>query len=95
MEFDRQTVTVPARNVGCIEASAGTGLYDNILEDLVESGSHVNMPVGIGRSVVEDELRFSRSRLTQASIDPEFFPPLDSDRFLPRKVGFHGEGGAG
>ncbi len=53
--FDRQSVAIPARHVGRAKAGHGFRFHDEILQDLVERGAHVDVAVGKGRTVVEDE----------------------------------------
>jgi hypothetical protein len=65
--LDRQAVAVPARDVLRVEALELALLDDHVLEDLVDRVAHVDLAVGIGRAVVQDELgraaRASRSFL--------------------------------
>ena len=61
--FDRQAVAVPARHVRRIEARHRLGAEDDVLEDLVQRVADVDVAVGIGGAVVQDEARAaSRSR---------------------------------
>ncbi len=53
--FDRQAVAVPPGNVGAVKAEHRPRLDDDVLEDLVERGSHVDRTIGVGGAVVEDE----------------------------------------
>ena len=61
VHLDRQTVAVPAGNVGRKKSHHGARLDDEILEDLVHRRPQVNVPVGIGRTVMEDEHRGARA----------------------------------
>ncbi len=52
--LDRQAVTVPAWDVRGIEPLHGFQLDDKVLQDLVEGGTQMNIPVGVGRAVVKN-----------------------------------------
>src|SRR5262245_52285779 len=56
LEFDRQAVTVPTGNVRSASTSDAVRLDDDVLENLVERRADVNVPIGEGRAVVQDEL---------------------------------------
>ena len=53
--FDGQPVTVPAGDVGGVQPFHGLDPNDEILEHLVQRGSHVNVAVGVWGAVVQDE----------------------------------------
>ena len=55
--LDRQTVTVPTRHVGRIEARQGLGTDDHVLDDLVECMTDMNNAVGVRGAIVQDKLR--------------------------------------
>ena len=57
LQLDRQPVAVPPRHVGGVEAGHRARAHHEVLEDLVERRPEVNPAVGVGRSVVQDELR--------------------------------------
>ena len=50
-------MAVPARDVGRAEAAQRLVLDDDVLENLVQRGADVDVAVGEGRAVVQDELR--------------------------------------
>jgi hypothetical protein len=56
LQFDRQAVAVPARHIGCVKSRQRLGLDDDVLEDLVDRMADVDVAVGVGRAVVQDEL---------------------------------------
>ena len=60
LEFDGQTVAIPAGNVRRAEAAQGLVFDDDVLENLVQRGADVDIAVGKGRAVVQDE--FFRAR---------------------------------
>ena len=55
--LDRQAVAVPAGHVGRVEARHRLGLDHDVLQDLVDRVADVDVAVGVGRAVVQDELR--------------------------------------
>ena len=56
--FDGQAVGVPAGDIGGAVARHVFLFDDDILEDLVQRGTDVDVSVGVGRPVVEDEEGF-------------------------------------
>jgi hypothetical protein len=50
-------VAIPARDERCGKPGHCLGFHHQILEQLVERGAHVNIPVGKGWTIVEDEFR--------------------------------------
>ena len=63
LPLDRQAVAVPAGHVGRVLAEQGLGADDHVLERVVERMADVDVAVGVGRAVVEDELLAARARL--------------------------------
>src|ERR1051326_3351241 len=51
--FDRQTVAVPARNVGGAFTEHGLGFHHKIFQDFVESSPHVDVAIGKRRTVMK------------------------------------------
>ena len=54
-EFDRQAVTVPARNVRRAVAAQRFVLDDDVFENLVQRGADVDVAVGERRAIVQHE----------------------------------------
>ncbi len=50
-----KSVTIPARDKRSPKTGHGFGFHDEILEDFVERRAHVDVAVGEGRAVVQDE----------------------------------------
>jgi len=48
LDFDWETVAIPAWNVGRVEASHVLGLHDEVLKRLVHGGAEVDGAVGVG-----------------------------------------------
>ncbi len=87
--LDRQAVTIPARNVGCIKTRQGLGADNHVLDDLVQRMTDVNHAVGVGRAVVQDELRAPLADLANPLIQP--VQTLEGLGFAVRQPGLHWE----
>ena len=94
LPFDWQAVTVPARNVVGILAEHLLGAVDNVFEDLVQRRADVQMAVGIGRPVVQHELRAPSRHLTQFPIEVKTPPARQNVRLPLRQFRLHGKVGA-
>ena len=55
VDFDRQAVTVPARQVRCVEPGKRPGLDDEVLQNFVERRPQMDSAVGVGRPVMQRE----------------------------------------
>src|SRR5690606_443252 len=75
--LDGQAVAVPARNVDGVHAFELARLDDHVLEDLVDGVPDVDVAVGIGRAVVQDELGRAAARFAQPLVNALLFPGLD------------------
>ena len=62
--LDGQAVTVPARHVGAVKPPHRQRADDEILEHLVHGRPHVDLAVGIGRSIMEHLPRGTLARLS-------------------------------
>ena len=89
--LDWQTMTVPARHVGRVIARQGLGAGDDVLENLVDRVADVNAAVGIGRAIVQDELRPALAKLPQLLIQADVVPTLQGLRLALRQAGLHRE----
>ncbi len=97
LDLDGQAVAVPAGDVGGVVTEHGARLDDEVLEDLVEGRAHVDVAVGVGRAVVEDEGRalVAGALLEDPLVESVGLPLLDGLGLLLGQVGLHGEVGAG
>ena len=95
LPLDGQAVAVPARHVVGIEAQHLLGARHHILQDLVEGGAHMDVGVGVGGPVVQDELGPALGRRAQAVIEAELGPTLEQLRLELGQPGPHGERGLG
>ncbi|MNN31917.1 hypothetical protein D3C81_1456230 [compost metagenome] len=89
--LDRQAVAVPARHVGGVVAGEGLGADDDVLENLVDRVADVDVAVGVGRAVVEDELRPLGAELAQLAVQIDAVPVLEHFRLALRQPGLHRE----
>ena len=88
-EFDGESVAVPPGNKGRAEAGHGLGFDDEVFEDFVERGAHVDVAVGEGGAVVEDEERGVFAGFLDAGVEVVFFPRGELLRFAGGEAGFH------
>ena len=89
--LDRQSVTVPTRNVRRVVTHHRARLDHDVLQRLVESLPDMNPAVCIGRSVVKNELRPALPLLPDAAVQVERIPLLEPLRLIELKVRFHRE----
>ena len=94
LPLDRQAVAVPARDVDRVLAQHLLAAVDHVLEDLVERGAHVEMAVGVGRAIVEDELLAPPGVLAQPPPEAQLLPARQDLGLARRQVGAHREVGA-
>ncbi len=95
LELDGQAVTVPARHVGGVQPIEGAGLHDDVLEHLVDRVTDVDLAVGVGRPVVEDETLGPRPRLADQAIEVHGLPGREHRGLALGQVGFHREARVG
>jgi hypothetical protein len=89
LPLDRQAVAVPARHIDRVLAQHLLAAVDHVLEDLVERGPHVEVAVGVGRAVVEDELLAAAGVLAQALVEAQLRPARQDLRLARRQMGAH------
>ena len=95
LQLDRQPVAVPARHVGRIEAGQGLALDDDVLEHLVDRMADMDVTVGIGRTIVQDELGPSGADLAYLLVELAFLPLFQPARFALGEVAAHRKGSVG
>ena len=88
-ELDRKAVTVPAGHIRRVEPGHRARLDDEILEDLVERVPDVDVAVGVGGAVVEDEPARASAARANPVIQPVATPARDDLRLGRRQVGPH------
>ncbi len=93
LQLDRQAVAVPARHIGRVEARQGLALDDDVLEHLVDRVADVDVAVGIGRAVMQHELRPPGAGLADAAVQALLLPAGECVRLALRQVAAHREPG--
>ena len=91
LQLDRQAVAVPAGPVRGVVPRGRPAAHDHVLQDLVEHGAEVDVPVGVGRPVVEDEARMSLPGGPDLRVEVLGLPLLQPARLRLGEVGLHGE----
>ena len=91
LEFNGQSVAIPARNIRGAIAAHALELNDNVLKDLIEGRANMHIAIGEGRSVVKYEPGCARAQRLNTRVKlggAPFFEPL---RFTRGEIGFHGK----
>ena len=87
--LDRKPVAIPARDVDGVETGHLPRAHDDVLQDLVERGADVDVPVGVGRTVVQDERLPALGGLPDLLEKPVLLPLLQLLRLAPGQIRFH------
>jgi hypothetical protein len=82
-------MAIPPGYVRRVETSQGLGANDEILDDLVDRMTDMNAAVGIGRAVVQDELRATFADLPQLPVQVNAVPALQGLRLALWQTGLH------
>ena len=72
--FDGQPVAVPTRNVRGTKARHQTRFDHDVFQNLVDRVAHVEITIGVGRSIVENPQRAVRGFLLNLMVKACFFP---------------------
>ena len=91
LPFDRQAVAIPARNIVGIITAHLERAGDDVLQDLVERVTDMDVAVGIGRAVVEHIFRPAGGRGAELLVEVHLLPALYDFRLLLGKAGAHRE----
>src|SRR6266478_3041981 len=86
-------MTIPAGDIRGVESRHCPALYDEILEDLVQGGPHMNVAISEWRPVMQDKQRTIRMLFLYLPIEIVRFPPSQNFRFPDGEIGFHREFG--
>ena len=89
--LDGHTVVVPAGNIGDAVALHGLGFVDEILENLVERRSHMDIAVGEGGAVMQLKGRLSGGVLQHEPVQSDLLPVGKCLRLARRQVCPHGK----
>ena len=91
LEFDGQPVAVPAGDERGAVAEHRLGFDDQVLQNFVERGAHVDVAIGEGRAVVEHEERGVFAGRLNLSVERLAFPLGQPCGLAGNEVGLHGE----
>ena len=91
--FNRQAVAVPARHIGRVETRQRFAADDDVFQNFIDRMTDVDVAVGIGRAVVQDEFGAAGRDLAQLLITFFVLPLLHPRRFALGQIAAHGEGG--
>ena len=91
LPLDGEAVAIPARHVRRIAAQQVLGAADHVFQDMVQRVAHVDIAIGIGRAIVEDELFAAPARGAQGVIEADLLPTRGNARLLLGEAGLHGE----
>jgi hypothetical protein len=89
--LDRHAVAVPTGDVRRQEARHGLRLHHDVLDDLVEPGAEVHVPVGVRRAIVQHVLRFAGIGVQNLLVEVGLAPACHDGRLTLRQIGAHRE----
>ena len=95
--LDRQTMAIPTGHIARIAAHHLLAAHHHILQHFVQGMADVQMPVGIGRAIVQGKGRagFAGGFGAQAVIDADFLPTVQPERLARGQACAHRETGFG
>ena len=79
--LDRETVTIPARDVRRPEAAHGLITEDGVLEQFIEGGADVHIAVSERRAVMEHEGRLAGGAGLNLPVETVTLPVGEADGF--------------
>ena len=89
LQLDRQSVAIPARHIGRIEAIQEARFDDDVFQDLVDGVADVNHAIGIGRTVMQYKARPALRHLALTAVDGKLVPMRKRHGLAPGKVRLH------
>ena len=91
IEFNWKTVTIPPRNIRCIKTRKGFRLGNNIFENLVNGVANMQLPVRIGRPIVQNKRGLACASCAHFLIEPHALPLLEPLWLTLGQVSLHGK----
>jgi hypothetical protein len=91
LELDRQPVAVPAGPIGRVHAHHRVAAHDDVLQDLVERRSEVDVAVRVGGAVVQHEARRALPGPPQLAVEVLLLPAREPLGLRLGQVGLHRE----
>ena len=92
LQFDGQTMAIPAGHEGGVVAIQSGGLDDDVLQNLVDRMADMDIAVGIGRAVDQQERGTVSRLLLNAGIEAFRLPARQPVRLALHQLGLHLEG---
>ena len=92
LPLDGQTVTVPTGDIARIKPHHLVRAHDDVLDGLVERMANVQVPIGIGRAIMQRE-RLAPLFVAQLVINPDLFPLRQPGWLALGQACAHGEVG--
>ncbi len=89
--LNRQSMTVPARHIMAVKTGHKLRLHNDILQDLIQCCSNVNIPVRIGRAIVKDIFCPLLCLPDQFPVNSSGLPHLQKFRLSFGQIGPHGK----
>ena len=93
LQLDRQAVAVVADDVGGVEPGHRARFDDQLLQNLVERRAHVDVAVGVRRTVVQHELRRAGAALANLAVEVHRGPARERLGLAGRQIRLHREAG--
>ncbi len=91
LELDRQAVAIPARHIGRAKTEHGLRFHDQILQNFVQRGAHVDIAVGERRAIVQHERLRLPPRLLDLLVKAGGLPTLQDFRLARGQARLHRE----
>ena len=88
-QFNRQTMTVPARDIRGVKTLHPFAFDDDVFKDFVQRMADVNISVSVGRAIMQSEIRASLTGRFELGVQIDLLPPGNYFRFANRKIPPH------
>ena len=95
IQFDRQAVAIPTRNIRRIETAQRFRFDNNVFQDFIDGMADMQIAVGIRRPVVQNEFIAAGAGGANRGVQIFFLPALHLLRFALGQIGLHRELGLG
>ena len=95
LQLDGQAVGIKTGHIRSLEALHVLLADNDVLDDLVQGSTHVDIAVCVRRAVVQDELRLALVVLHELIVQVVVVPILEHDRLLFGQTGTHLKQGLG
>ena len=89
LQFDRQTMAVPTRNIRRIFTAQRLGLDDDVFQNLVNCVTDVNIAVRVRRAIMQNKFIPSCACFTDFAVQTNFFPARQHFRLTLCQISTH------